>query len=132
MSRIYEALRNAQTARSKSELPAADSLGVMDMPERRASPRVELDLQITVYGYVGGQSPFYEQATAVRGNVAGGTFLLAAPVLEGQDLLLINNKSSLEQTCRVVNVRILDAQTSEVSVAFDSPTTEFWQLPGIL
>lgn len=131
MSRIYEALKNAQEMRSKSELSAGDNLRVMEMPERSSSPRSELDIDITVYGRAAGESPFYEEASTVRGNADGGLFLLVVPVLEGQDLLLFNNRTSQEQICRVVNVNIRDVQTSEVSVVFPSPNREFWGLPDI-
>jgi hypothetical protein len=51
------------------------------------------------------------------------------PVLEGQDLFLTNSRTLKEQICRVVNVRVQDAQTSEVSVEFPIPNPEFWQIP---
>jgi hypothetical protein len=130
MSRIYEALKNAQEQRSKSGLSAGDGLGVMEMPERRGSSRSELDIDLTVYGHATGESPFYEQAKVIRGNADGGLFLLGVPVLEGQDLLLINNRAfKQEQICRVVNVSMRDIQTTEVEVVFPSSDGEFWGLP---
>ena len=129
MSRIYEALKSAQEQRSKSGFSAQDALGVMELPERRGSAPVALDVELTVYGRAVGQSPFYENAKALAGNCFGGLFLLAVPVLEGQDLFLTNTRTLKEQICRVVNVRVQDAQTSEVSVEFPFPNPEFWQIP---
>jgi hypothetical protein len=129
MSRIYEALKNAQEQKSKNELASGNCLGVMEMLERRGSPRTELDIELTVYGHSGSELPFYEQAKGIRGNADGGVFLLTVPVHEGQDLLLINDQNSnKEQICRVVNVIIRDILTSEVVVAFPSPNPEFWGL----
>src|SRR6266699_3868966 len=41
MSRIYEAIKRAEESRSKSEWVSGSSLGVMEMPDRRRSPRWE-------------------------------------------------------------------------------------------
>jgi len=130
MSRIYEALKNAQEQRSKNEISGRDGLGVMDMPERRGGVRRDLDIDLTVYGRRVSELPFLEHAHAVEGNSTGGLFLLAVPVLVGQDLFLINNRTSQEQLCRVVNVRARDPQTNEVSVLFPSPNPEFWEIPA--
>jgi hypothetical protein len=99
----------------------------MELPDRRVTPREELDIDLTVYGRSACEAAFYEQAKAISGNANGGVFLLAVPVLEGQDLLLINNGSSQEQICNVVSVRIQDIQTSEVSVSFPAPNADFWE-----
>jgi hypothetical protein len=129
MSRIYEALKSAQESRTKNVPIGSDSLGIMELADRRESPRQELDSDLTVYGRAFDDAPFYEQAKAVRGNGQGGLFLLPVPVAEGQELLLINNRTSQEQICRVVNFMVRDAQIGEVSVVFPLPNPEFWQLP---
>jgi hypothetical protein len=129
MSRIYDALLSARESRSKAGPNASDMLGEMELPERRATPRNEVDIDLTVYGRGARGEVFYEQAFAVSGNASGGVFLLGIPVSEGQDLLLINNGSATEQTCRVVSVRIRDIQSSEVSVSFPVPNSAFWHCP---
>jgi hypothetical protein len=126
MSRIFEAIKIARESRSKSGVAASDSLGEMQMSERRMAERAALDMNLTVYGRGAGDSVFYEQAKAISGNPNGGVFLLGIPVTEGQDLLLINDGTSAEQICSVVSVRIRDAQTSEVSVSFPAPNPKFW------
>ena len=130
MSRIYDAIKSARESRSRNGLDTSDLLGEMELPERRVAPRMGLDIDLTVYGRSACEVAFYEQARAVRGNVNGGVFLLAIPVLEGQDLLLINNGTSQEQICNVVSVRIQDIQTSEVSVSFPLPNPNFWKPSG--
>lgn len=127
MSRIYDAIRNARESRSRRGLDLSDALGEMNLPERRVTPRTELDLDLTVYGRSACEAAFYEQARAMSGNANGGVFLLTVPVQEGQDLLLINNGTSKEQICNVVSVRIQDIQTSEVSVSFPVPNADFWK-----
>lgn len=127
MSRIFDAIKNARESRSQKGLDVSDSLGETDLPERRVTPREELEINLTVYGRSACEAAFYEQAMAISGNANGGVFLLGIPVLEGQDLLLINNGNSQEQICNVVSVRIQDIQTSEVSVSFPVPNVDFWK-----
>ncbi|HXC31033.1 MAG TPA: hypothetical protein VNZ56_01055 [Verrucomicrobiae bacterium] len=126
MSRIFDAIRNARESRPQKGLDVSDLLGGMELPEPGVMPREELEINLTVYGRSACEAAFYEQATAISGNANGGVFLLALPVLEGQDLLLINNSTSQEQICNVVSVRIQDIQTSEVSVSFPLPNADFW------
>lgn len=126
MSRIFEALQTARASRSKNGTAVAETLGQMELPERRVEPRKGLDLNLTVYGRSPGDGVFYEQAKAISGNANGGVFLFSIPVVEGQDLLLINCATSDEQICKVVNVRVEDIQSSEVSVSFPEPNGTFW------
>jgi hypothetical protein len=127
MSRIFDAIRIARESRSKSGLDNKDALGQMELPERRVAPRQDLDIDLTVYGRSDVEGPFYEKARAISGNANGGVFLAAIPVLEGQDLLLINNGASEEQICNVLSVHIRDIQTCEVSVSFPAPNPDFWK-----
>jgi hypothetical protein len=127
MSRIYDAIKSARESRSKTGQAAADFLGEMELPERRVTPRKELGINLTVYGWSAGEAAFYEQARALSGNANGGVLLLAIPVMEGQDLLLINNSTSQEQICKIASVRTEDTQTLEVSVSFPMPNPDFWR-----
>jgi hypothetical protein len=130
MSRIFDAIQNARKSRSKDGVDTSDSLGEMDLPERRETPRKELGIDLTVYGRSEGEAAFYEQAKAISGNASGGVFLLGIPVMEGQNLLLINNGTALEQICNIVSVRTQDIQTLEVSVSFPLPNPNFWKPSG--
>lgn len=131
MSRIYEAIRQAEESRAKRELASGDGIGVMEMPDRRHNRRWELGIHITVYGRASDESPFHEEVKAFSVNADGGLLLLNVPVCDGQDLLLINNRTSNEQICRVIRSRIRDIQTSEVAVVFPSPNFHFWEIPEI-
>jgi hypothetical protein len=130
MSRIFDAIQNARKSRSKEGVDTSDSLGEMELPERRERPRKELAIDLTVYGRSEGEAAFYEQAKAISGNASGGVFLLGIPVMEGQNLLLINNGTALEQICNIVSVRTQDIQTIEVSVSFPLPNPNFWKPSG--
>lgn len=127
MSRIFDAIKTAREARSVKGLDTSDLLGKMELPDRRVTPRAELAIDLTVYGRSASESAFYEQARAISGNANGGVFLLGVPVVEGQDLLLINNGTSLEQISNIVNVRVRDIQICEVSVSFPVPNPDFWK-----
>ncbi|HEX3377950.1 MAG TPA: hypothetical protein VHS29_13865 [Candidatus Acidoferrales bacterium] len=127
MSRIYDAIRIARDSRAQSGVNFSERLGQMELEERRITPRQDLDIDLTVYGRLPGEDTFYAQAKAISGNANGGVFLLSVPVVDGQDLLLINNGISEEQICNVVSVRIRDMQTSEVAVSFPVPNAGFWK-----
>ena len=127
MSHIYDAIKSERKLRSRDGLDTSDFLGEMELPERSVTPGTELDINLTVYGRSACEAAFYEQARAINGNANGGVFLLEIPVMEGQDLLLINNSTSREQICNIVSVHIRDIQTCEVSVSFPLPNPDFWE-----
>jgi hypothetical protein len=128
MSQIYDAVKAVEAERSVRGAPARDSLGVMEMPEQRLFSRSESSVPLTVYGRAADGSPFYREADGVNMSPDGGLIVIRASVCEGEELLLINNRSSQEQLCRVVHVSSRDTDTSEVGVAFPSPNLTFWEL----
>jgi hypothetical protein len=130
MSRIYDAIQCARETRSRNGVDTAEILGEMALPERRATPRKDLGVDLTVYGRSSGETAFYEQARAIMGNANGGVLLLGVPVLEGQDLLLINNGTSQEQICNIVSVCADSMQNCEVMVSFLAPNPDFWKPSG--
>jgi len=126
MSRIFEAIQTAREMRTMNCRSGSDSLGQMELPDRRISPRSNMFGGLYVYGRSESGDVFYEPATAISGNANGGVFLLAVPVAEGQELVLFNNSNAQEQMCGVMGVRIRDIQSSEVSVSFPEPNSNFW------
>jgi hypothetical protein len=127
MSRIFEAIQTAREMRTKMNCRSeSDTLGEMEIRERRISPRSTMFGGLYVYGRSETGDVFYEPATAISGNANGGVFLLAIPVAEGQELMLFNNINDQEQLCGVLGVRIRDIQSSEVSVSFSEPNASFW------
>ncbi len=103
----------------------------MELADRRCGRRWELGIHITVYGHASDNCPFYEEVKAFSVNSNGALLLVRVPVCDGQELLLINNRTSQEQICRVVHSRVRDEQTSELAVAFPSPNPQFWQISEI-
>src|SRR5258708_31447793 len=127
MSRIFDAIRIARDSGAQSVVNFSARVGQMELEERRITSRKDLDFDLTVYGRLPGEDTFYAQAKAISGNANGGVFLLSVPVVDGQDLLLINNGNSQEQICNIISVHIRDMQTSEVSVSFPVPNSGFWK-----
>jgi hypothetical protein len=129
MSRTDKTPKTVDAKRPASEVPAHGSAGVLGTIDERRSRRWELDVPLTVYGRGPTGAPFYQEAEAVNVSATGGLIVLHTPVHEGQDLLLINNWTSIEQICRVVRVRSRAAETYQVGVTFPSSNADFWFVP---
>ncbi len=127
MSRILEALKQGQLARSgkvQPELPAADAV---EIPDRRRSRRLAFDIPVYVYGHEPGAEPFHEEAYTLTVNANGALLLLSVPVRKGQKLLLTNQLTQREQDCRVVFLGTQHCRTVETGVAFPETIPDFWR-----
>jgi hypothetical protein len=129
MSRIFEALKQAQLARAgkpQTNAPAAD---VATPADRRKSRRWKRDVPVYVYGHAPGpgSEPFHEEAHTLNVNAGGALLLLSVPVQEGQVLLLTNQLTQREQDCRVVHLGPQHSRTVEAGVAFPTTNLDFWQ-----
>jgi hypothetical protein len=129
MSRPDKTPKTVEPKRSASGVAAHSSAGALGTIDERRSRRWELDVPLTIYGRGPNGAPFYQEAEAVNVSATGGLIVLRTPVHEGQDLLLINNWTSIEQICRVVRVRSRGAETYQVGVTFPSPNVDFWFVP---
>ena len=130
MSRIFEALKQAQSVRA-SKAPAEPPEGdVVEIPNRRRSRRWALDIAVYVYGHGPGKEPFHEEAHTLNVNANGALLLLSVPVHEGQVLLLTNELTQQEQDCRVVFLGTKHSRTVETGVAFSRTNPDFWQTPS--
>lgn len=58
----------------------------------------------------------------------GGTVALAARVVPGQTILLVNEATRQEQECRVVYVGPWEDGKAKVGIAFMQPAPDFWQV----
>jgi len=119
---VSKSRRESQSSR-KNDSEAPDDQVRAD---RGVSQSKEPEVDLAVYGRSACETLFYERATVVSWNDDGGVLLLGVPLNEGQDLLLINNRTSQKQICNVLRIRIRDLQTSEVSVCFPLPNPYFW------
>jgi hypothetical protein len=128
MSRIFEALKQAQSVRAGKALAEPPVAEVAEIPDRRRSRRWSLDISVYVYGHGPGKEPFHEEAHTLKVNANGALLLLSVPVHEGQTLLLTNQQTEQEQECRVVYLGTKHSRTVETGVAFPRTNPDFWQL----
>jgi len=130
MSRIFEALKHAQSDRTSKILAEPSGAGVVEIPNRRRSRRWALDISVYVYGHGPEKEPFHEEAHTLNVNANGALLLLSVPVHEGQVLLLTNELTQQEQDCRVVFLGTKHSRTVETGVAFSRTNPDFWQTPS--
>ena len=128
MSRIFEALKNAQRVREGKVKPNEPVEGAVEIPDRRRSRRWSLDVSVYVYGHGPEKEPFHEEAHTLHVNANGALLLLSVPVKKGQALLLTNRLTQKEQHCRVVFLGTRRSCTVEAGVAFPLSNPSFWNL----
>jgi len=130
MSRIFEALRNAQQGRDSKSEPDAPDEGPTEVRERRRGRRWPFDISVHVYGHEPGKEPFHEEAHTLHVNANGALLLLSVPVKTGQQLLLTNLLTQQEQDCRIVFLGTRRTRTVEAGVEFPHTNPGFWHLPA--
>jgi hypothetical protein len=128
MSRIFEALKHAQSVRSGKLPPKPPAADAVEIPDRRRSRRWALDISVYVYGHGLEKEPFHEEAHTLNVNANGALLLLSVPVREGQKILLTNRLTQREQDCRVVFLGAKRSRTVEAGVAFLETNPDFWQM----
>ena len=128
MSRIFDAIKNAQRVREGKVQPNAPVEGAVAIPDRRRSRRWSLDVSVYVYGHGTDKEPFHEEAHTLHVNANGALLLLSVPVKKGQTLLLTNRLTQKEQDCRVVCIGTRRSRTVEAGVEFPLTNPEFWNL----
>jgi hypothetical protein len=69
-----------------------------------------------------------EDTQTVVVNAHGGLLRLRMEIKTGQPILLINEKSKMQQGCRVVRVETSEAGYSAVAFEFDQPAPQFWPI----
>ena len=128
MSRIFDALKNAQRVRDGKVQLNAPIEGATEVPDRRRSRRWSLDVSVYVYGHGPSKEPFHEEAHTLHVNANGALLLLSVPVKKGQQLLLTNRVTQKEQDCRVVFIGTRRSRTVEAGVEFPLTNPDFWNL----
>jgi len=130
MSRIFEAIKHAEQARSSKLTAASPGAGAVEVPDRRRSRRWSIDIRVYVYGHASSRETFHEEAHTLQVSANGALLLLSTPVQEGQKLLITNTVTHQEQDCRVVFLGNRHSRTIEAGVAFAETNPGFWQMPG--
>jgi len=128
MSRIFEALKNAQTVRTEKLPPTPQGKAAGKVPDRRRARRWSYDIPVYVYGHGPQEEPFHEEAHTLHVNANGALLLLSVPVEKGQKLLLTNGFTQQEQDCQVVFLGTRRSRTIEAGVAFPQTNPLFWQI----
>lgn len=127
MSRIWEAIKQAERQRSLSRLGGRGEKPVPLVPDRRRILRHGYSVQVLVYGSDVEKQPFHEQAETVDANKDGCLLALESIVARGQRLFLINMRNQAEQECRVAHVGERAQGRARVGIEFVHPASYFWR-----
>ena len=130
MSKIFEALKHAQSARAGETNLGRPGTSPVGAADRRRGRRWTLDVRVQVYGHGPGKDPFHEETHTLNVNAHGALLLLSVPVRKGQKLLLTNLLTHKEQDCLVVYLGTRRTRTIEAGIAFPDANPAFWQLPA--
>jgi hypothetical protein len=131
LSRIWEALRQAERQRSRSEdrAPAADraSGSAKGDADRRDGLRHAHNVSLLIYGSDADKQPFHEEAETIDAHENGCSLALETVVARGQRLFLTNMRNQAEQECRVIHVGKRVHGKARVGIEFVAPTPHFWR-----
>ena len=96
---------------------------------RRRSQRVVLSAAITVCTQGGpADASFREDAQTLVVNAHGCLIALAAKVVKGQKLLLINWSTHEEQLCQVIYSSLASGGKTQVGIEFTTAAPNFWRI----
>jgi hypothetical protein len=87
-----------------------------------------LQVPVTVQAKTRDGEDVREETQTVVVNAHGGLMKLKMDIKAGQPILLINEKTKVNQGCRVVRVETSDAGNSAVAFEFDQPAPQFWPI----
>ena len=143
MSRIWNALKQAENERSRSKgrkqaghSPAisvpVDSAPVVpahpnsDGADRRRSERWGQPVPVLVYGLDSERQPFHEETETADINDDGCSFVIGTTVAKGQRLFLVNMLNDAERECRVVQASRRAYGKAQIAVEFSAADADFW------
>jgi PilZ domain len=126
LSRIWNALRQAEKDRAREARSRAPSKVESEPVNRRKSPRSKPPVTLLVYGSGVDKQPFHEQADILNANERGCLISLESQVARGQRLFLVNLSNQDELECRVVRLGKLQQGKRQVALEFLRPAPEFW------
>jgi hypothetical protein len=140
MSRIWQALKQAEQERARARVPTeGPDIGEMEpvaeensLPatdaERRKGLRHSHEATLLVYGSDAEKQPFHEQSESIDANENGCLLSLDCSVSRGQRLVLTNMRNQAEQECKVVYVGRRAKGKTRVGVEFIHPSPNFWRM----
>jgi hypothetical protein len=127
LSRIWDALKQAERQRSVADDPAGKSAPSLDPSDRRKKLRNTHSVPLLVYGSDADKQPFHEEADTLDANEDGCLISLESVVSRGQRLFLTNTRNQAEQECRVVHVGRRVRGRAQIGVEFARPAPHFWR-----
>jgi hypothetical protein len=131
LSRIWDALKQAERQRSRSGDPVAAVDRANDSAhtdaERREGLRHAHNVSLLIYGSDADKQPFHEEASTIDAHENGCSLALETVVVRGQRLFLTNMRNQAEQECRVVHVGRRVHGKARVGIEFVTPTPQFWR-----
>jgi hypothetical protein len=104
------------------------SVSAPNPADRRRSKRVMLQLPVVVRATLRDGKKVEEETQTSVVNAHGGLIKLQMEIQTGQPILLINAKTKMEQSCRVVRVETSVGGQSAVAFEFDQPAPQFWPI----
>lgn len=126
MSRIWNALRQAEKARTQQLRKNAPAEAPGTPANRRKSARTKPPATLLVYGSTAEKQPFHEEAHIVNANDRGCMIALEHAVARGQRLFVVNLTNEKDQECRVVRVNKETNGKRHVALEFLRAAPEFW------
>jgi hypothetical protein len=126
MSKIWDALREAERVRNERVGKEALHSHLDAIPDRRSTNRCLANTPLLVYGYGATDDPFHERTEAISVNANGGLITLTRAVNTGQTLLLINEVNLKEERCTVVRQVSTKLRRSGIAIKFPHPVPDFW------
>jgi hypothetical protein len=110
----------------KHRIDGGPFVGAQANQEQRRSERVRLAMAVLVMTETREREQVQEETHTVTVSAHGGLFRLKMEVLTGQPMVLVNVKTSQEQSCRVVRVQDMPEGDFGVAFEFDHPAPDFW------
>ena len=95
---------------------------------KRRSQRLLLNISLVVQGETPDKNSFREETVTLVINAHGALISLATKVAPGQELLLENQRSHEQQSCKVVFLGLPDNGKVQVGVEFTQPAPHFWHI----
>ena len=96
--------------------------------ERRRTTRLSVFADLTVQGLTDRNVEFEVRTRSLSVSGHGGLTVLDVPVLAGQTLVVVNERSKQRAECRVVDVRPGNHGKNFVAFEFLAPEANFWKM----
>lgn len=110
-------------------MPNVGPIPVGPEVSRRRSQRVFLSVRVIVRSENAAPNAAFEEEThTMVVNVHGALILLAAKVIKGQKLRMINRVTKAEQLCQVASLGPKSEGKTQVGIEFLKPSPDFWQI----